>query len=388
MLNYLLKALTLSIILGIFLYSNIFVDRSLLKRLDFVAYLNASTLLQKGDGVSLYDIPVQESYYKSLLGDRNLVLFRNPATLALLFFPLGFFPPSSAYAVFVIIGILLSLYCGILMSRNFVKINKNLIIFGTISFIPGIMAIITGQISFLLLTVWLLMFKYYKSGNGFLTGVFLGFLYNKPQYLLFTPFLFILIEDRKRFIKGFALSVSAHFVISVLCVGLKGMVNYPSFLILTESGGYSSDFLSQISFPALLYNISESVKIIKGKEQLINLVFYLLTLLFFTRLSPSKEKVRLFHSATLFTLIFLPHAWDYDLVLVLPTLFYLLNRFITAKRITSVSHLLIFIALYFSWAPRFFRYPFVTAIILITSGFYLIFTKNTSGINRRVNAKP
>jgi hypothetical protein len=372
LLKTLLKAFTVCVVVGTLLYIWFFIDMDLVRGFDFTAFLNAANIIKDGSGSLLYHINIQKRFLFGLVSKPSPIVFKSPPTLALFYMPFTFLPFELAYKTIATTLLLVATVSAFYMSRVFIEVNKELVFLCTLFFIPGALSILTGQPSYLLLLVWLFVIKYLEGGKSFNVGVVIGFFCNKPQYLLFTPFLLLFVKDKRKYLLGFFLTVLLHVLISGLLVGFNNLLSYFHFLKSTEIYIYGSDPYSQISLSALLFNISVYVTALKGKEYVISAFFYFLAFLYYAKVYSPKLRLQLLFALPLLILFFSPHVWEYDLTLILPSFFYLLS--FSRRQIKSFFFTPVFflVLLFWGWSVRLLGYPSFISLILFSAAVYII----------------
>jgi alpha-1,2-mannosyltransferase len=298
--------------------------------------------------------------------------FRNTPTVALLFLPVAFFPIALSYKIFIVINTLLVLVFIKLFSREFPELKRSAVFFISLCFFPTVITIVIGQISFILLLLWFYLLKSLKNKQSLLCGILCALLFNKLQYLLFVPFVFILSSNRKKFLKGFFTTFTIQLLISIVLVGWQGIIKYPAFLLETESPFYASDVYSQMTLSSAIYFVKGTLGLANLSVNLINALFYLLFFLIFIKYHHGRSYVENFSVATFFTLALVPHAWEYNLVFVLIPLFYILGSVIRGGRKNKKLKIALFTLVYLSSTFRFFTYPFLISFVMIAVGMILL----------------
>lgn len=368
-------SIILAILLAILIFTIFIIDYNSIVRTDFISYFTGANLIFNGEGKSLYDIQTQSSFQAQFVGIHERVNpFKNFPTLTLILLPLTFFPIGFAYKIFVLVNILLLIIFINKFAKSTPKLNKDLIYLAFLLFFPTAISIITGQISIMLFILWFYLMKYGKKQNAIYSGILSGLLLIKPQYLIITPFLFFILKEKKKFIVALASSVLIQIILSLLLVGWEGLQKYPGFIINTESAFYRSDIYSQMSISSFLHYINSILGFSKMTVYSVNAILYLVFLFIFAAHAQNTPFKNSFSSASLFTLALTPHAWEFDLVLILLPIIFLLDLILKKgrKKIGRRLAAAILLSLFFSWMPRFIFYPFATSFILLASGAVLL----------------
>jgi len=359
--------LIFAVLLSLIISSLFFMNHYLICGSDFGSFYMGIRMLLSDVRSLVYERSTQ-SYFQGqvlkLCSNVNF-LYRNPPTLALFFLPFLFTSLDTGYRLFAIFNIFLLLASLFLLQKSLDSKNTLFAYLLALSFLPAIATIVLGQVTILILFLFVIVFKFLKEKRFLSVGILLSFLLNKPQYLTFLPFSLLLIKNKPKFFKGFFLGSLIIFIIAVYMVGINGLLRYPFFLVKTENVQNVSRVTGFISFVSFLYFLGFSPLWV----YLLNGIFY-----FFVFFLMSKRKKRLnlnasFSSSVLFTVAFTPHAWGQDLLIVLIPLVFLLNEIIDGKK----SYILIFLLLYFSFVFRYFtNFPFLTSFLLIGIGVWFL----------------
>ncbi|MDQ6693636.1 MAG: glycosyltransferase 87 family protein [Chloroflexota bacterium] len=157
---------------------------------DFTVFLTGASVLVEGHGGNLYDIATQTSAQHEVSGGLRfaggLLPFNYPPYVAFLFIPLTFVSPGLAYYIWLAVqwGLLLGLALSV--RANFRKWTGNaptlqsnmLLLF---CFVPVIEALLMGQMSLVLLSLWWSIFVSWRQGKWTQLGVALALAMFKPQ---------------------------------------------------------------------------------------------------------------------------------------------------------------------------------------------------------------
>lgn len=338
---------------------------------DFVNYFVGGEIV-KENGRLLYDIATNKSFQDRLLEDfpaRNINIFRATPLVAVFFLPLSYFPLVTAYKIFAVINFSVLVIFSLLITKIFKSLKKKGATFFLLSFLffPTLQAISLGQISLILALVVFFVFKNLKDKKDFRGGALSGFLLAKVQFIFLVPFLLILSSERKKYLLGFLYSGFVILAISVFVSGPEWIIEYPKFLLATETPSFGSRLSGMWTFLATLNELGLSASF------LTNGAFYFSALALYFR-SYKGEKLDLFFaSAVLLTLFFSMHLFSHDLVLILVPLLILLNKFLKDKQ--DKKYLYVFSFLYFLPLAAYTLPPGVLAMAFPLVGIYLIFSK-------------
>ena len=202
---------------------------------DFTSYFTAGIVLRTGDGVHLYDFRTQEKVQAHFVAKTELrrgpLAYIHPPFEALLFVPLSLLPYREAFLGWSLVnlGLLLLVACllrgSIAVCRG---VNTWLLTFAFCAFFPVLANFHQGQDAILLLVVVCLAFRALKRESLFAAGCLLGLGMFKFHIIL--PLALTLgVWHGFRFAAGFLATTCGEGLVSLLLVGWKGALEYPSF---------------------------------------------------------------------------------------------------------------------------------------------------------------
>jgi hypothetical protein len=213
------------------------------ERMDF-RQLYAGGYLARTDPANLYDYGRQKEVQDAFVSQAPGVLpFIRPAYEAWLVAPLTHLSYRIAYFSFLCINLLLLIACFFvgrdIFSRKGIiaQPRPGLQLF---AFFPVTVAMLQGQDSILFLLGLCLVYRFLKSGRGFLAGAILGLLLLKPQVAIPLALLLIVRYGFSLF-AGFAVGGSIVFAASVVLVTWQGFLALVRVLVLTGSVSVSPD---------------------------------------------------------------------------------------------------------------------------------------------------
>jgi len=203
---------------------------------DFSNFYTAAKILQGGQRHQLYDLALQtqvQSQFSEAAALRNHALpYMRPPFEALLFLPLAYLPYARAYAVWVLLSMLLvGVSAAFLHSRipGLSTIPWWVYYPAYFSFCPIFYGFLLGQDSALMLLLFGLVMVRWLEGRDFWAGCFLGLALIKFQLVL--PLILILFLKRQfRTLAGFSFIAALLSVVSVWVVGCRSMLAYPGYL--------------------------------------------------------------------------------------------------------------------------------------------------------------
>ena len=301
---------------------------------DFVSYYSATSIVADGSGRNLYDLKMQHSYQREVMGENEVgwvLPFRGLSFTTLIYLPLTFFPLSQAYFIFVIFNVLMLMTIFYLLRQNFNNIKKRAphLFFLIFLFFPIIETQVMGQLSIILTLFTLLIFILYKNKKPFWSGFVSSFFLLKPQYLIAIPFFILLTRKRGLFLLGFAISFLLLTGMSVGISGFESILNYPSFLLKTETGDYGTVIAKMLGFYSFVYYLLPNVP--KSYIFLINFGVYILTIIIFNIRQETLSLERLFSAVVFLTLALAIHVWGFDYSLLIVPFYILLNNNFKSK---------------------------------------------------------
>lgn len=358
-----------AIAISVLITVGFFTDKKVILKSDFTSFITGAKILLK-DNENLYNSKVQKAFQYRIkeYSQSGLLPFRNPPPVAAFFTPLTFFSLETAYRFFAIFNFALYILSIYILAKTFSgSVKKSHFLIGLL-FWPFYSVFIIGQISIFLFFILVLTAKFLKEKNNGSLGCASALLLIKPQFLILIPFLLILAENKKRFLKGLLIGSAAFLVFSILLVGHEALFHYPSFLVETENYLYGSgkeNFLGLISI--LNFGVYTSL--------LVNFLLYFLTLGFFTQFKNSKNKHTIFGAAIIFICVFSVHLLMHDLVvLMFPLLVILIEREKSSLLLIKNRLSIIFCVIYLLPFLEFFNLAYLFPIILLFSGIYFLKT--------------
>jgi len=275
---------------------------------DFIIFYGTSSLTLKG-GAALAYVPTAllKAEAAAVHGSKALYLWCYPPTFQLVIAPLALAPYRAAFAIFNVLGLAAYLAMTRLMSR------ERIALLVALAFPAVFQNFMQGQNGFLTTAILggglLLMDK-----RPWLAGAILGLLVIKPHLALLLPVL-TLGTGRWRTIGGAAVSVIVLTGLSVLAFGLEPwrafFATLPNVSLALSSGALPLNKTPTLF--VMMIQLGAPVLVAQGLQILIAAAAAAATLAAWRRKGPWPLKAGL---ACLATLIALPYAFDYDLVLL------------------------------------------------------------------------
>jgi hypothetical protein len=258
---YYVRACALGIsayLIGIHLWTWVFNVRYFLAgRADFRAMYVAGYLVRIGQRHRLYDFGLQARLQDSIAGPSDTPLpFNHLSYESLLFAPLSLFTYRTAYLMFLILNLcLLGICFGMLRSwtRNLSEIYPWFPVALFAAYLPIAAALIQGQDSIILLTIFAGSFLLVERNQDGLAGVLLGLTIFKFQLALPIALIFLLWKNWG-LLSGFIVTSTLVLFGSVWLVGPAGMRTY-IHLLLTMSNTTRPEYLRNVASPNQMPNL-------------------------------------------------------------------------------------------------------------------------------------
>ena len=229
-------------------------------RADFIGIYTGGYIITKGGAENIYNLNSQYFYQRQLTTNlnhiKNLLVFLYPPHLALLIYPLAYLSISGAYLLWGLFNLfLLSLLIAFIYKVVSHQINEKKIkyinpfyfIIMTLLFPPIWIAIIQGQFSILLLTIFWLMWYLLKKKKFYATGLFLSILTIRPHLLIIPLFIFF-FKKQWRVLTGFLSGVLILISVTTIAMGADVWGQYLIFLKKILFIGNNNTTLIQLGF--------------------------------------------------------------------------------------------------------------------------------------------
>jgi hypothetical protein len=203
---------------------------------DFSIFYTAGLMLRRGQGQALYSDDLQRQTQKGfipgVLARRGPLPYNHPPFEALLYVPLTHLSYRGAYLVSLVLNLLLVAWC-ICLVRPWLPALRSmfprLLFLAPLAFFPVVYALMQGQDSVLLLTVYCLVYVAFRRMRDIGGGACLGL--GLFKFHLVLPFAFILLLRRRwRPLSGFFLSALVELALSWKIVGWKELAHYPLYV--------------------------------------------------------------------------------------------------------------------------------------------------------------
>jgi len=263
----------------------------------------------------LYDFQVQERLQSLVTSQNGVIPFIHPACASLLFLPLSLLSYRAAYCVFLVINLLLLWLSARLMRDSLPHLAefwRPLPFLLFLCFFPAAEALMQGQTSILLLTLFSAAFASVRTGNPLRAGLFLGLAILKLQVAL--PFAVLLVLWRLwRFAAGFLAGASAALAASLAVTGYSAFVAYWRALFLMAIGAPANPASAHMP-PEMMPNLYGFAHILSGGAAWGARSAAVLWLLLFSWIAYRRRSLPL---AVVGALLISPYMGVHDLVLLL-----------------------------------------------------------------------
>ncbi len=207
---------------------------SLSGKIDLRVFYASGSIVRSGHASHLYDYDYQRQTQDRVVGPRSGALpFLYPPFAALPFVPLSLVSYRAAFFVQIILGLLQLLSTAFLLRPALPALRQR-----SAALLPALygclfgvsVALMQGQVSFLLLLICSVSYLLLQSRRSFAAGVLFSLVLIKFQLALPVVLLFLLWRQW-RFVAGFLAGAAALCGVSLAMVGTGGMTSYWNSLI-------------------------------------------------------------------------------------------------------------------------------------------------------------
>jgi hypothetical protein len=202
---------------------------------DFKIFYTAGLILRRGEGSMLYSndlqLKTQREFVREAMEGDSPLPYNHPPFEALLFVGTTFLPYLRAYSLWFLMNLAMVVATVRLMRPwvpTFASTFPRLLFLAPFAYFPVAYALMQGQDSILLTTLYCLAYVALRRGQGLRAGLFLGA--GLFKFHLVLPFAFILLLRRQwRAVAGILLSACCELGFSWLLVGWKELLYYPRY---------------------------------------------------------------------------------------------------------------------------------------------------------------
>jgi hypothetical protein len=296
---------------------------------DFLPLYISAKLISQHRAAELYNPQSQSRELEQIVGPVNTIRipYLYGPQVGVLFVPLAKFSFPIAARTWVALSILIYAACVYALWRCCpnLHLHGQLIALAAIAFPPLFHFFVRGQFSAVPLACFTLAFVALRANQAFWSGIALGFLIAKPQFLVAIP-LILLAAQAWKILAGLVLSSSVQLAITHLYFGTEIMRAY--FNVLTHPSSWiSTAELSQA--PIQMHSLRSFWTLLLPWPNAA-LAFYalssmaVLVLAVMVWKSPSSLPLK-FSALALASVLINPHLFVYDLLVLAPILLLLLD---------------------------------------------------------------
>jgi len=204
---------------------------------DLSIFYTAGMMIRRGEAHLLYSDNAQSQTQKVLFPEpfagRGLLPYNHPPFEALPYAAITHLPYVYAYFLMWVVNVLLLMACIRILKPWIPTLSSTFPRFLYVvpfAFFPIAYALVQGQDSILLLTLYSLAYVSFRQGRDVRAGAMLGL--GLFKFHLVLPFVFILLVKRRwRALKGVLLSASVEVVVSWMIVGTRALAFYPRYVL-------------------------------------------------------------------------------------------------------------------------------------------------------------
>lgn len=295
---------------------------------DYIAFYTGGTLFRNSPE-SLYDLSFQKAFqeqhfqgsYKD--GAEPFLPFVYPPLVAFLFSFFALYPFEVSFYLWIAISFLLALLSVelILRTSEYKTLSRWFVYLLLLSFTPfSITNISGGQLASVGLLCMSVTYYFFMKQRHFLAGIALIFAYYKPP--LFLLFFIALSLKSERYFLGAISAVFIGFILSLLCIGFEQHLKYMAVVLSYLQGDVA---LLDFNLPVSL-NVGLLAPILTGNISNISIIgITTLILLALIRIFGQRSQSLDFALLSATSVLLSVQVNEYDLTLLLPSLFLLLK---------------------------------------------------------------
>lgn len=200
---------------------------------DFRAQYTAGRMVLQGAGAQFHDLQAQftaqRAWAPELDQQERLMPFLSPPFAALPLAVVAALPVESAYLAWLGINLAIGAAALAVLAPAYRSRAPSVaaVGIGALAFPPVFMTLVQGQLSLILVLVFVLAWRSLRSGNELGAGAWLALLAIKP-YLAIMPLLTLIVGRQWRAVAGMIAGGAGLLVVTLLMVGTEGVVNYLS----------------------------------------------------------------------------------------------------------------------------------------------------------------
>lgn len=306
-------------------------------RADFTAFYTGGALIRDSHGSQLYDLELQTTYQKEILQSNSfqdgVLPFNYPPYVAFLFLPLSYFPLKTAYYIWLLFQVILTviLIKQLIKISSFCEMNeRNYLIVSSLALPYVLITLLLGTFSLLMLIAVIQFYFSYKSGHLITAGLWLSILALKPQILVI-PIIIILSSKKWN-------TVITSILIGLFLFTMTGLLlGWNIWIDFLERLSLSSTYFDEFGiYPGAMHNLKGLLTSIFGGYQAnfinaISFIVFILMLLFVFllwsgNLDPYSPRFDLLYSLSIsLGLLFSPHLNPQDSIILIAPMAIFLN---------------------------------------------------------------
>jgi hypothetical protein len=216
---------------------------------DFGVFYYAARMVLEKSGHALYSLEAQRIFQARFHRPSSQLFYGLPCSL-IPYLPIAVLPIQIAFAAWTVISLAL-VHSSVRFLEIQSKLNSgNWPIILSVAFTPVAICLVHGQLSIMILAIYVLTYAQWFRGRRFWGGVVLAVALLKFQ--LVVGFVAVLLLKRKwRELAGFFSGAVVMLALSSWMAGIPALVAYPKFVRLSE-GGFGSEPANMASLRGFL----------------------------------------------------------------------------------------------------------------------------------------
>jgi hypothetical protein len=205
------------------------------RHFDFGVFYYAAHMVLDGSRHSLYDLGVQRAFQARFHRPPQLLFYYPPYAL-IPFLCIAVLPIELAFSLWTAASLIVLVWSIQLLAKASGVRYGNMPVLLSLAFAPVAANLANGQVSLMIVGVYVLTYALWRDERRFLGGAVLAIATFKFQLVL--GFVAVLMLKRKwRELAGFSSGCALLFVLSVLVAGISWLRVYPVFLRYNEVAG-------------------------------------------------------------------------------------------------------------------------------------------------------
>jgi len=300
---------------------------------DYLAHWTGGRLVLDGQLSNLYDQRTQFDVQAAAVGQTSkLAWFVSPPFVGLLYAPLAGLPYVASAGVWTLLSVamlLIALKLARPLAPSLSDARWRMILLVCLASQPVLELLGSGQDSAFSLLVWVAGTRLILARRDALAGVVFALGLCKPQLFVLVPVV-LLVQRRYRSLAAWASTAGVLALVSVEMVGLDGLVNWLTlpFRDAYRQGVQVGQAWKMEGLPSFVTALMPPGLARTGEVAglLVTCAVLFLFVRACRRWPPPSGDVGMWAFAAVTTVLLSPHLVVYDLVLLLPSVLYLLER--------------------------------------------------------------